>query len=512
MSSTKLALHAATVVAALTIFACLWTMLGRLGADVELEWMTGAIHDAVDRVRAGKELYVAPSVDWTPFLYPPLYVWLVAKLSALLPFSLAARGLSILATLASAGCVWRLARAHGASRAWSFVGIGVFAAAFGNVSYWYDVERVDSLLVALLMGATVLLVEREGLLATAGAAMLVGLAFFAKQPALVFALAATGALAVRRSFARAAVFALVSGAIIGGGILWLQARSDGWFAYYVFRVPSAHGIRPKLFTVLFFEDVPRAFALVAAMAWLTVRFVRHRRDGILTAMCLAAAFASGSSRVHLGGWDNVLVFFTTFGSVAVAIAGTELGARALVPAVVAVQMALWSWSPRAQMPDATAVSAARAFEAKVKELEKDGEVLVLGRGHVTTPPHAHLAALNDVYQAEHRIPDRIAASFREARFAAIVLDGLDDLDLPYIPVLHGDLATIVLARYAIAERLPEMPGAIVGYHTRPRLVLRPRATPLDEHAPTTVRCHADEELAAVEGNHADLARCAELLR
>jgi 4-amino-4-deoxy-L-arabinose transferase-like glycosyltransferase len=56
----------------------------RLGFPFELEWMEGSSIAHLDRVAHGLPLYVKPSIDFTPFIYPPLYFvvasW-VAKLT-----------------------------------------------------------------------------------------------------------------------------------------------------------------------------------------------------------------------------------------------------------------------------------------------------------------------------------------------------------------------------------------------------------------------------------------------
>jgi len=503
-------LWAVQAIAAAAIFACLYTMLGRLSYACDLEWMTGSIYDHIERWRDGKPIYTEPTVDWTPFLYPPLYYAIVAKVWAFLPLHVAARGVSILATFVQGACLWRLARRHGASRAWTFVGLGLFAAAFADTSFWYDLERVDPLFVAMMMVGTLVLTERHGPLSGLAAGALMGLAFFAKQPAAVFVAGAFFALLVRRQWMRAVLFAFAAGTVIVAGVVWLNRQSGGWFHYYVIKMPGAHGVVPSLFKLLFFEDVPRAFALFTSAAYLVGRWLlrrmKDRADAVFVCLLGAAALASGSSRVHFGGWDNVLMFFTTFASVAAAIVGTRIteayGARAataLVPIAAGLQMIIWAYDPTNAIPPRIILKEARAFEARVKELEKDGPVVVTGRGHVTAQRNAHQAALIDVFRAEHAIPASIATPFRERRYTYVIVDNFDDLQLTFLPGLNGQLFNVVLANYAVVERLPFwMPDAPVGFHTHPRLVLRARREPLDEKSPEVIRCHAKVERVIAE--------------
>ena len=46
-------------------------MAFRLPHLFEIEWMEGSMVDHVRRVIDGQPLYVAPSLDFVPFIYPP---------------------------------------------------------------------------------------------------------------------------------------------------------------------------------------------------------------------------------------------------------------------------------------------------------------------------------------------------------------------------------------------------------------------------------------------------------
>ncbi len=60
------ALRAVQVVSLFAIAGCAYTMFGRLGYQCELEWMTGSVYDHIERIRDGKSVYTAPSLEWTP--------------------------------------------------------------------------------------------------------------------------------------------------------------------------------------------------------------------------------------------------------------------------------------------------------------------------------------------------------------------------------------------------------------------------------------------------------------
>jgi len=70
---------------------------GRATFPLDLEWMEGGRTSARAADCAGKGIYVAPSLDFIPFLYTPLYPALIAALSFILRSVLAGRLVSILA-------------------------------------------------------------------------------------------------------------------------------------------------------------------------------------------------------------------------------------------------------------------------------------------------------------------------------------------------------------------------------------------------------------------------------
>src|SRR5437899_11890330 len=74
--------------------------LTRMRFPFELEWMEGGVLDHVRRILAGQPLYVAPSLRFTPFIYPPLYFELGAVVCRVLgPGFAQLRLLSFLASL-----------------------------------------------------------------------------------------------------------------------------------------------------------------------------------------------------------------------------------------------------------------------------------------------------------------------------------------------------------------------------------------------------------------------------
>lgn len=476
----------------------------RFQYPVELEWMSGGVLDHVERVGRGQPLYVAPSAAFIPFLYPPLYYWLSAIAAKAMTVQAACRLVSILATLATAALSHRAARKLGATPFWAGAATALFFGAYSLTGYWYDLERADLLMMAMLTGGLVLALGRRGLVTTALSGALVGGAFLAKQPALVFFVAAAIGLAVAKSGKRAVAFAAGGLVVLVPVVAMLSATSDGWFWFFCVKMPAAHGIDGKLIPLFFVTDAMKAFAISGATVFALVLFgkrvVRSLRgretleddEAIFGAMLAAAVFTSATSRLHVGGFVNVLIFWTTFGIIALALVCTRLAASnrtaegVLVTATL-LQLGHFLYDPSEAAPDERRLLDQRLVEGRIRELEKKGEVIVQGRGHLTEPRHFHAIALMDIMRGGLPIPPDLVEGLEERRYAAFVVDEFGELTLEGILGRRSDLFDIVVRNYFIAQQLDDRERPpLVGWMAHPSWVMRPRKTPLSGLSPAAL--------------------------
>ena len=73
--------------------------LQRLHYPFDLEWMEGGMLLHADRVLKGEGIYVPPSMEFIPFIYPPLYPWVLAACAKVLGLGYAVgRTISFLGT------------------------------------------------------------------------------------------------------------------------------------------------------------------------------------------------------------------------------------------------------------------------------------------------------------------------------------------------------------------------------------------------------------------------------
>src|SRR5262245_26784484 len=105
--------------------------LMRMGYPFELEWMEGSTLGHVDRLLHGQPLYPKPGIDFTPFIYPPLYFTVASWVAKLVGEGFPA--LRLVSFVASLGCfalIYAYVRAAGGGRGPALLAGCLFAATF----------------------------------------------------------------------------------------------------------------------------------------------------------------------------------------------------------------------------------------------------------------------------------------------------------------------------------------------------------------------------------------------
>nr|WP_255216059.1 glycosyltransferase family 39 protein [Pseudenhygromyxa sp. WMMC2535] len=237
------------------------------------------------RVQQGLPVYGPPSPDFVPFLYTPLYPYLLSVLGRVFPLDYAlGRGVSILAVFATCAALWWLVRREHKPRSHAAMAVGLFLAGYVFSFRWLDVARGDALFLALLTWGLALLrhSERPGKLGwrrAVLAGLLVAAAFWTKQTAFVFVLASglVGLLvAPRQVWAYAGTIALVA----GGGVLLGQWLTEGWLWTWIYETHQSHAFNAERFRRktwgMFLHAAPFLAALSVALAGAGVGVVLRR--------------------------------------------------------------------------------------------------------------------------------------------------------------------------------------------------------------------------------------------
>lgn len=451
-------------VAALAFFA--WAVAQRLPYPHELEWMEGALADHAWRVANGLPLYCAPSPEHVPFLYAPLPFWLGGLGIALgLDGITALRLLSLGCTIATAMLVGHWVRMASGRFLPGFVASGLWLAGYGWLAWWFDLARNDTLFVFLCAIAAYTL-RYGGRRAWLWAAGLATLALLAKQSALMW-LPAVGVGALCLDWRLGLRFGLACVGLMGAALGALHLGSDGWSTFWLFEMPQRHGWVGDRKLGFWTEDLRPMLPLVllallgCAQQWRAGGTAR--KDALFV-----AAFGAGGvvtswfSRLHIGGFDNVLMYGFAATCVLGPLAAAQLSRR-LQAVGVALLLAQFVWlgeralhrAPmRTLLPSAAHAQAHEELRAFVQA--QNGPVWIPGHGHVSTRAGkgtgAHGQAIFDLMQLLPKQPDGMfdlaalvdrsrlqglspkgraaiealldgtAAALRERRFAAVVID------------------------------------------------------------------------------------------
>jgi len=472
------------------VLAYLAVALSRMGYPFELEWMEGGMLDHVRRVMDGLPIYPKPSIEFVSFLYPPLYYDVAACVSRVVgPGFTSLRLVSFLSSLGVFTLLFAIVRRETGRVFPGILAVGLFAATYDRVGGWFDLARLDSFYLLLLLSGVYALRFASMARGAIAAGVLIGAAFLTKQSALVIALP----LVVAASLAdvrRGAWFTGAAGLAMGGGAWLADFSSGGWFHYYCVYLPSRHprldGGWSSFWTVDLLPALPLATMLAAGYAATRVPANGGRRRFFFP---LAAAGMIGSSwsvRNMVGAEVNNLL--PAFAAVALlaALAVDEVARReAASPAMIwrstalavqlalIAQLALLAYDPRRHLPHPADRAAGERLVGRLAAIE--GEIFVPHHGYLAhlagKNGYAHTLAMDNVFldddgPARQDLQAGLVEALAARRFAAVVLES------------DGRYAPLILSAYEARERLFDDPNVfwpVTGGRLRPEALCLPKA-------------------------------------
>ncbi len=479
---------------ALALAIVIFAVARRLRYPFELEWMEGAVLDHVRVLLAGQPLYRAPSVEFTPYIYTPFYYELCALLARVFGLSLPlARLVSVVSSLASFALIADFVRRETGDRLAALASAGLLAATYELTGFWFDVARVDSLYVFLVLLGTWLARFGRSYGSAVGAAIVLFLAFFTKQTGLVLAIPAL-AFALAGSWRRGLLASTLFAAVAVGSVAWMNRATNGWFGYYVFGAPSEHPMLWDRWSALLLQffwapvAVPVLFALLAIVTP-AVRQHGWGRWASYAMLLLLALGTSYSSLLHRDGFVNVLMpgyavlaIVAGFGYAWVRRAAPPHAAslRAFASASLLLGFAVLSYDVRRALPTARDVLAGREMIQRLRQAQ--GPMWAAGSGFAACQAGhpeitAHAMAMADVFKTgdidiRNRLRDDLLRTIREKRYASIVLDRGWEM-LP--PEIAGEVRSVYRLQTTLFP--PSMADACwprTGYHSRPEELWVPR--------------------------------------
>ena len=285
-----------------------YTALPRLLYPYDLDFIEDSMLMQALRIADGEPVYLPPNADFNPHVYMPLFFWLGAilfKISG--PSLVLLRFISFGATLATTILLYLIAFRESGLRWIAIACAGLFLGGYRINGFWYEIARVDSLFVALMLGGVALAIYAGNsnwrLLFSA---VLIALAAFTKQTGFIVAIGLSLYLLtkIRR---RARIFLLTFGAIAILPLFVLNGSTSGWFFYHIFYIGSADPVEirrlinfltKELFGVMTGLSVLTLLAVIRGMRGLGLKVLREQPW--LLAMGLAIMI-SGLGRMRVGG-------------------------------------------------------------------------------------------------------------------------------------------------------------------------------------------------------------------
>jgi 4-amino-4-deoxy-L-arabinose transferase-like glycosyltransferase len=467
----------------------------RVSYPFDLEWMEGSSVEHVRRLLTGRPLYVAPSLEFIPHNYPPLYFYVsaaVAQVLGVTPTSL--RLVSIVSSLASFVAIYLLVKRETGNRYAAGLAAGLFAATFRIAGAFFDIARVDSLFLALFLAGVYLIRAhtKHSMLVCAG--LLFSLAILTKQTALVM----TGPVILYLAMTdvrRALILLGVLGLVAGGGTLALDYLSNGWYTYYVFELPTQFAARLVRSRLVFFwtDDIlsPLTIACgLAAIGLASMLSTAKSRGGFYLVVTAGMLLGAWLPRLQSGGYNNTLMPAFAGISILFGIGVHEIMQYAQrwspqervvvgigVYSFCILQFAGLLYNPITQIPTRRDENAGRALVEKLAQIP----------GRIFMPYHsgcyvaelmercgsAHQMSISDIRQfgsdeARTMLADDYGRAIAEKRFDVILLDGGDRTFLAAIE------------KHYVRQEL-DLGGAnvlwpLTGFRTRPQLMFVPRTT------------------------------------
>ena len=422
---------------ALFLLLFLYAAYRRLRYPFEVEWIESGMAIAVMRLLHGQPLYTAPTLDYTPYLYAPLYFYVSAFVARFTSTSMMAlRLVSVLSTLGSCGVIFAFVYTEGRRKLPAVAAAGLYVACYAIAAQFFDIGRVDAMFVFLLLLA--LLAQRRGHVVLA--AVCWALTLQTKQtvlPIAVFILCAEWQRP-RRMVAGLATFAGITAVTMA----WINHATGGWYLYFLFKVAGSLLIVWRQVALFLPHAVmaPFGVALVVIVASLLLRPPRLRSGSTSFYLFVTVALVGGIWFVAGHGGASANAFLPVYAWVAIvfgvalsrsleADASASLLTTGLLAATV-VQLLALLYNPGQYIPTAETLAARRGFVAQLQAIP--GKVFLVDHsldavlaGRTPNAEGEAYGAIVDLHRGTVSLnfDAEFKAAYRNHAYTAVVVDG-----------------------------------------------------------------------------------------
>ena len=228
------------------VYAVAWVLfmvylwINHINFPLNLEAMELTVLQHLKRIMAGLPLYVAPSPDFVPLAYAPLYYYFTVPFAWVFGASLfTLRLVSILGMLGSEILIFLAVKKQTRSNWWGIVAVGLFAAAYRVMDTYLDNAHADSwLLCSMLLGCYLIGLNKSRSINLLGVFFLI-VSFWFKQHGALFAIGGVLYLTFRDGLKSSWVY-WITAALLGPGLYLLAPTLffGPQFRFYTLTIPS----------------------------------------------------------------------------------------------------------------------------------------------------------------------------------------------------------------------------------------------------------------------------------
>lgn len=419
LTKTELLLIVLTVLAGIGfIVAFVAIALKRIAYPFDLDWIEGLMIEHARRVASGMPIYVKPSPDFVPTIYPPLYYYAGAIFIRIFGEGhLALRLLSLLSFLGVLSVIWVIVRGETRNSLAAWVAAFMMAATYGICGTWFDLARNDGLYLLIELASFACIMQEKKPYAQMAGGALLACAYLTKQSCLAVAIPFLALYAVLnwRGALLAGIPFAASAAILTA---LLYFGTNGWYTFYVFDIPRNLATHPRPGGVMEFwlQGVLTRLPVLCVGTAIGMLAALYHRDRHRLAYIAFWAIEIGTAfmrRSHLGSWNAFIPAYVALVLLSSLCLGDHLvssremkgmrghWARTTAYGLCLAQFLILACSYSAvcskKWPSARDVEAGRHLEAVLSGL--DGNVLALNSPYLVRragkPGSAHFAAMSD---------------------------------------------------------------------------------------------------------------------
>jgi len=488
LSSTTLIQSSLAGSAALYILLYSGLVWMRIQYPFELEWQEGAMVEHALRVTKGQPIYLPPHLDFVPFIYPPLYLYvsgLIAEIVGIGFFPL--RLVSVVSSAVCLFVIFQIVRTQTKNKLAGLLASSLFAATYRLGGAWLDIARVDSLFLALFL--LFVYVARFG---SSNWALVLGGSFLVlsaltKQTALIMCLPILAYclyLNWQRGIVLLATFLLLGGA----GNLIFNIASGGWYFYYIFYLPRYQDWLPFTYMFDFWLTsilLPLPIAGLCGVFWILLQVYLKRPFGFWLWMLVGMLGGAFLTSVHSGSYQNdalpayaalAILFGIGFDSVFQFAEQVPTSQRIVykvaLTLLIIIQFALLRYNPLRQIPTQQDLESGENLLHLISQMK--GQVFIPRHGFLGRlagkGSYAHALAITDVLRSDSEVKNalerEIEGAIRDHKFDTIIMDS----DLPFFNL------TKYYKPVGYVFEQPEVFYPVTGFLTRPEIIYVAKST------------------------------------